>query len=101
MTDIIDFLEKLGQDAQLRHAGCGEIREALADARIDEAPAAAILAGDERRLAILLGARTDLNCLVFAPRRVPEEEPDKEGEVPEQDAPDDNEPKSQHSRGVA
>ncbi len=105
MTDIIDFLEKLGQDAQLRHADCGEIREALADARIDKTAAAAILAGDERTLARHLGARTDLNCLIFAPRRAPGEEPDKEpekeGDVPEQDAPDDNGPKSQNSRRVA
>lgn len=105
MTDIIDFLEKLGQDAQLRHADCGEIQAALADARIDKTAAVAILAGDGRTLATHLGARTDINCLIFAPRRAPgeepEKEPDKEDEVPEQDAPDDNGPKSQHSRRVA
>ena len=102
MTDIIDFLEKLGRDAQLRHAGCGEIRDALAAARIEKTAAAAILAGDECTLAARLGARSNLCCLIFAPRREPEEQPDKEDEVPaEQDAPDDNGPKSQHSRRVA
>lgn len=100
MTEIIDFLEKLGQDAQLRHAGCGEISAALAAARIDKVAAEAILAGDERTLAAHLAARSEVCCLIFAPRRE-DEEPEKEDEVPEQDAPDDNGPKSQHSRRVA
>ena len=101
MTETIDFLQKLGQDAQLRHAGCGEIGQALIAARIDKMAAAAILAGDERALAAYLAARSNVCCLIFAPRREDEEKPEKEGEVPEQDAPDDHGPKSQHSRRVA
>jgi hypothetical protein len=100
VTEIIDFLEKLGQDSQLRHAGCGEIRAALAEARIDKVAAAAILAGDEPALGAYLAAPREVCCLIFAPRRE-DEEPEKEDETPEQDAPDDNGPKSQHSRRVA
>jgi hypothetical protein len=100
VSEIIDFLEKLGQDSQLRHAGCGAIRAALATARIDKVAAVAILAGDERALAMHLAAPSEVCCLIFVPRREGEE-PEKEDEVPEQDAPDDNEPKSQHSRRVA
>jgi hypothetical protein len=96
VTDIIDFLEKLGQDSQLRHADSGEIRQALSEAGIDPLAAAALVAGDERKLAEQLGARSDLCCLVYAPRRDDEEE--KEGEVPaEEDAPEENGPKSQRS----
>lgn len=96
MTDIIDFLEKLGQDSQLRHADSGEIRQALTEAGIDRLAAAAIVAGDESKLAEQLAARSDLCCLVYAPRREDEEE--EEGEVPaEEDAPAENGPKSQHS----
>jgi hypothetical protein len=100
MTEIIDFLEKLGQDSRLRHAGCGEIRDALAHSCIDSVAAAAILARDERALAAHLAAPGAVCCLIFAPRKE-EEAPQKEGEVPEQDAPDDNAPKSQQPRRVA
>ena len=100
MTEIIDFLQKLGQDAQLRHAGYGEIRAALAAARIDKVAADAILAGDERTLAQYLAAPSEVCCLIFVPRRE-NEEPEKDDEAPEQDAPDDHGPKSQHSRRVA
>lgn len=101
MTEIIDFLEKLGQDSQLRHAGCGEIRSALSAAQIDKVATAAILAGDERTLAAHLAAPSEVCCLIFVPRREDDEEPQKEDEIPEQDAPDNNGPKSQHSRRVA
>ena len=101
MTEIIDFLQKLGQDAQLRHAGYGEIRAALAAARIDKVAADAILAGDERTLAQYLAAPSEVCCLIFVPQREDDEEPQKEDEIPEQDAPDNNGPKSQHSRRVA
>ena len=100
MTEIIDFLEKLGQDSQLRHAGCGEIRAALSAAQIDKVATAAILAGDERALAAHLAAPSEVCCLIFVPRRE-DEEPEKDDEAPEQDAPDDHGPKSQHSRRVA
>jgi len=100
VTEIIDFLQKLGQDAQLRHAGYGEIRAALAAARIDKVAADAILAGDERTLAQYLAAPSEVCCLIFVPRRE-DEEPEKDDEAPEQDAPDDHGPESQHARRVA
>jgi len=97
VTDIIDFLEKLGQDSQLRHADCGEIQQALNAAGIDPFAAAAIVAGDERKLAERLEMRSDQCCLVYAPARENEEE--EEGEPPaEEDAPEEHGPKSQHSR---
>ncbi len=96
MTDIIDFLEKLGQDSQLRHADAGEIQRSLSEAGVDPLAAAALVAGDERKLAEQLAARSDLCCLVYAPRREDEEE--EEGEVPaEEDAPEENGPKSHPS----
>ena len=100
MTEIIDFLQKLGQDARLRHAGYGEIRAALAAARIDKVAGDAILAGDERTLAQYLAAPSEICCLIFVPRRE-DEEPEKDDEAPEQDAPDGHGPESQHARRVA
>jgi hypothetical protein len=33
MSDVIDFLERMGQDSQLRHAPEEALRRALSDAR--------------------------------------------------------------------
>ncbi len=100
MSEIIDFLEKLGQDAQLRHASESEICAALAAAGIEPAAASAILAGDRETLEKQLAARGELCCLIYAPRR--EEEEEEEGEEEhEDDAPDQSEPKSRLVRRVA
>ena len=92
VPDTIDFLERLGQDAALRDATDDALRTALADAAIDPAMVEAIVAGDHRTLAIQLAARTDVCCLVYAPRR----QDDEEEEEPPQDVPQqDHGPKSQ------
>jgi hypothetical protein len=93
VPDIIDFLERLGQDSGLRHATDGEIRAALAGVGIDPAVGAAVAAGDERELRMLLSARRDVCCLIFVPVREDEEEE----EQPDEPQKDDT-PKSQQRR---
>jgi hypothetical protein len=100
VTDIIDFLERLGQDAQLRHASESELRAALAAAAIEPAAATAILAGDRRTLERQLAARSEFCCLIYAPRREDEEEEEGDEEH-EDDAPDQTGPKSRLVRQVA
>jgi len=55
MSDIIEFLEKMGQDAQLRHASREDIAIALAGAPMEPQQRAAMLSGDEEQLRALLG----------------------------------------------
>ena len=90
MSNIIDFLERLGTDAKLRNASDAELEQALVHAQIDPEVRAAILAGDQKRLESLLGATTNVCCVVYAPMR---EDDDEEGEDPpqgdEDDAPDE------------
>ena len=74
MSNVIDFLEKWGQDAQLRHATSAELEEALLRAGIEPAERAAILGADRFTLESLLGARSRLVCAIL----VPEEEEDEE-----------------------
>jgi hypothetical protein len=93
VSEIIDFLEKLGQDAQLRHGSEGEIRAALAVAAIEPGAATAILAGDRRTLERQLAARSHVCCLIYAPRREDDEEEEGDEEH-EDDAPDQSGPKS-------
>jgi len=75
MSNVIGFLESVGQDAALRHAAQGELKLALSGAQIDPALQIAILNNDQDRLTALLGARTNLVCGVL-----PGKEDDDEGE---------------------
>lgn len=56
MSNVIDFLERMGRDAWLRHASQGDVEQALVRAQIDPELQEAILAKDQRRLELLLGA---------------------------------------------
>jgi hypothetical protein len=46
MTDVIDFLERMGQDAQLRHASLDDLQQALNSAEIAPELQTVILAGN-------------------------------------------------------
>lgn len=47
MSNVIDFLERMGADATLRAAGTDALAHELANASVDSGLAAAILAGDD------------------------------------------------------
>jgi hypothetical protein len=63
MSDVIDFLESMGQDAQLRHGSQDEVKSALTTAEIAPELQSAILAKDQVRLETLLGQAP--LCVVF------------------------------------
>ena len=67
MSNFMEFLEKMGQDAQLRYATSHELQQALTRAQIDPAVGAAVLTGDRRQLEVLLGATANTFCGVIAP----------------------------------
>jgi hypothetical protein len=87
MSNVIDFLEKWGRDAQLRHATGAELEQALLRAGIDPAARAAILGADRCALESLLGARGRVVCGIWAP----EEEEAEEGEDGEEKEKEDAE----------
>lgn len=64
MSNIIDFLERMGQDAKLRNASDAEIDKALAKAQIAPAVRAAIFNEDQQELEKLLGATTNVCCMI-------------------------------------
>jgi hypothetical protein len=96
MSNVIDFLEKWGQDSQLRHATSAELEQALLRAGIEPAGRAAILGADRCALESLLGARSRIVCAVFAPEEeeVEEEEEDGEEEEKEDEEEDDGKEKA-------
>lgn len=92
MSNVIDFLESLGQDAKLRHASREEMEQALLNAQIEPELRAAILDSDQARLEALLGATANVCCMIHAP------EDDEDEPAEDEPADDDGEdPDSQHS----
>lgn len=81
MADIIDFLERKGADAGLRHTSLTDEEAALALASLDEGVRAALLARDKQLLQSLLGT-SNVCCALMPPREPMQDEPgpDEEGE---------------------
>lgn len=76
MSNVIDFLEQMGRDAQWRHTTAEAMEAALIQAGIEPPARAAILGEDRGLLESLVGASPNICCLV----NHPEEEEEKEGE---------------------
>ena len=93
MSNVIDFLERFGQDADLRHAPSDALAEALKSAGIDPELRAAILGNDQRTLEALLGADTNVCCMTHKEdeEEEPEEEEDEDEDEDEDFDEDDDE----------
>ena len=78
MSNVIDFLERLGRDAQLHRASDFELEQALIRAQIDPQVREAILLRDQRRLEALLGASANVCCMIFTPAREDDEQADEQ-----------------------
>ena len=80
MSDLIDFLERMGGDSQSRFAAGPGLEEALTRAGIAPTVRSAVLAGDQLRLESLIGASHNVCNLVDLPDEEEEDEEDKEHE---------------------
>jgi hypothetical protein len=89
VSNVIDFLERFGRDAELRHASEEEVDLALVLAGIDPTLRAAIVGKDQSALERLLGADTNVCCLINKPDDEEEEEDDVEEEDEDEDDEDD------------
>lgn len=78
MSNVVDFLQRAGEDSQLRYASCGGLEQALAQTNITPALREALLKGDATRLATLLGSRLDTCGIVYAPQDEDEKEPEEQ-----------------------
>lgn len=84
MSSVIEFLERMGADAQLRHASQEDIELALEESQVDAALGAAIIARSTSDLYALLDQRP-----MFHVQNNPgkeEEEEEEEGDE-EEDSP--------------
>ena len=80
MSDLIDFLERMGGDSQSRFATGPGLEEALASAGIAPPVRSAVLAGDQLRLESLIGASRNVCNLINFPDDEEEEEEEDEGD---------------------
>jgi hypothetical protein len=80
VSKIIEFLEKLGQDADLRHATTAELNAALMHADIDDSARAVVLQKDQRLLEELLDAGSNVCCMIAMPQTEDDEEEEAEEE---------------------
>lgn len=93
MLDVIDFLESLGQDAQLRYASQDEVEFALAGAQMEPALRMAILAKNGPGLQALLGQGPF--CCLISPAKPGEEQEECDGSCKEgEEKQDDKEKRS-------
>jgi hypothetical protein len=92
VSEVIEFLERLGSDARLRQATHDEVGQALTEAGIEDPIIAAILSGDRMALESLLGAKANVFCGVIGPEKEDEQEDEeKEDEEREDEGEDDKE----------
>ncbi len=97
MMGVIDFLERIGQDAQLRHASQDEVGFALASAEIDPELRVAIIARDKQGLQALLGQ--DPFCCLIHPAKPGEEQEECDGSCEEDEEKRDDKDKEKKSDG--
>ena len=84
MLNVIDFLERMGQDADLRHASREMLEEALRNSGIEPALRAALLGEDRQALEALLGTKSTVCCIVWKEDEEEEEETEPEEEDEEE-----------------
>jgi len=89
VSNVIDFLQRLGQDADLRHAPRTALELALAETGIDPALREALLGADQRKLESLLGADTNVCAMISPGKKEEEEEEDEDLDEDEDDDEDD------------
>lgn len=92
MSNVIEFLERMGADAELRHATQDRLEAALAQAEVEPELRAALLARDLPRVTALLGASTNVCCALSIP------DPDDEDRQ-DDDEDDGDEIHARHSGG--
>jgi hypothetical protein len=84
MSNIIDFLERMGRDPQLRHASQDEMELALASEQVAPELQAAILTKNPSQLGALLGQ--GVFCCMQEPGKEDEDDDDDSEESPSHEA---------------
>jgi hypothetical protein len=99
MSSVVDFLEKIGSEAQWRDASADQIEQALVEADIEVQVRSAILTHDISELRALLGQVKLMGVQIPGPS--PEEIPEEpEQPDPEKKEEEDEEEQQMHATGA-
>lgn len=90
MSDLIQFLERLGTDARLSHTTETDYLAAIEAASLDDAPKQALRSRDAGKLGELAGARLQMMCILFPAEG---DENTKDDQPDDGDQPDEGETK--------
>ena len=67
MSNVIDFLDQMGRDSQLRFSTGPELEAALIRAGIEPGVRSAVLSGDQLQLESLIGATHNICNMINVP----------------------------------
>jgi hypothetical protein len=67
MADIIDLLERMGQDSRLRHASRAMLERAMSETQMSPRVRSALVSGDRTEIEVVLGVDNNVCCMVFVP----------------------------------
>lgn len=84
MSDAIEVLEQLGQDASLRDASNEALEAVLKRNGVDAISASAVLSRDQAQLERVLGASANVCCVIMP------SDDDEESEKQPDDTPDED-----------
>jgi hypothetical protein len=73
MSNVIEFLERVGQDSRLRYASDGVLERALQKSKISPQLQAAVMSGDGAEIEAVLGGHRNVCCMINVPAEEDEE----------------------------
>jgi hypothetical protein len=89
VSAVIRFIESIGQNSSARHMTASDYDAAIRALGIGEEQAVALRGMDSAAISGVLGGRSKMMCMIWAPDQQPSKEDDQplEGDVPEEDNP--------------
>lgn len=84
MSAVIRFIESIGQNSSARHMSAADYEAAIKASGIEEESAVALRGMDSAAISGVLGGRSKMMCMIWAPNQQPGKEDDQplEDDVP-------------------
>lgn len=86
MNNVINLLQRIGEDSALQTGATSRLSDILSHSAIDTELVEALLAGDQKKLVLLLGANTNVFCAVLPAK----DDDDTDEDEKKQDDDDDS-----------
>lgn len=89
MSAVIRFIESIGRNSSARHMTASDYDAAIKALGIGEEEAVALRGMNSTAISGVLGGRSKMMCMIWAPDQQPSKEDEQplEGDVPEEDNP--------------